>query len=134
MSTNQNIYLTQSPYCKHSLDPASAVDGWVTCECGHRSAVNWVNELGWLQARTAWVTDRIKASDPWFDSQRSSSAQPVATEDSNEHHKVNPGQQVLYVLGGLSLIVAVAVFAAVVVFMVVVFFITMIRIKAGMPQ
>lgn len=110
MSTSVNIYSTQSPYCEHILDPASAVDGWVMCECGHRSAVNWVNELGWLQARTAWVSDRIKASEPWFDSQRSVAPTVHATQT---HEKSNPGQQVLYVLGGLSLIVAVAVFAAV---------------------
>ncbi|MEY2634860.1 MAG: hypothetical protein RIS75_800 [Actinomycetota bacterium] len=113
MTAQNNVYLTKSPYCDHILDPATAVDGWVTCPCGHRSAVNWVNELGWLQARTAWVTDRIKASEPWFDSQRFSSAQVSTTEGHEAAPRLNAGQQVLYILGGLSLIVAVVVFAAV---------------------
>lgn len=101
-----NIYPAKSPYCDHELDASKAVDGWVTCECGHRSDVRWVNELGWLQSRASWVSDRIRNSEPWFDSSKQSAAQPV------EHTRAS-GQQLLYILGGISLVVAVAVFTAV---------------------
>ncbi|MEN9692775.1 MAG: hypothetical protein RLZZ330_419 [Actinomycetota bacterium] len=106
MNAKPNIYPAKSPYCDHELDASKAVDGWVTCECGRRSDARWVNELGWLQSRASWVSDRIRNSEPWFDSNKQSSAQPV------EHNRAS-GQQLLYILGGISLVVAVAVFTAV---------------------
>ena len=38
-------YSAKSPYCEHTLDPSTAVDGWVTCPCGRKSDVRWVSEL-----------------------------------------------------------------------------------------
>jgi hypothetical protein len=64
-------------------------------------------ELGWLQSRKDWVSERITNSEPWFDSRRQTSAKPVS------EHKSASGQQLLYILGGVSLVVAVAVFTAV---------------------
>lgn len=107
MNAAPQNYLAKSPYCEHVLDPSTAVDGWVTCECGHKSDVRWVNELGWLQSRKDWVSQRITNSEPWFDSRKSSSAQPAKA------HRPASGQQLLYILGGVSLVVAVLVFTAV---------------------
>lgn len=108
MTTNSS-YIAKSPYCEHLLDPATAVDGWVTCECGRRSDVRWVRELGWLQARGEFVGDRVKAGDGWYNTNTSATPQP--TED--RENRIQFGEQLLYVLGGLSIFVAVGVFAAV---------------------
>jgi len=105
MNTHPVSYIAQSPYCEHQLDPASAIDGWVTCECGHKSAVEYVTELGWLQARMAWIKDRIVASDP--------ATSAASATVSPSRGTASTGQRVLYVLGGLSFITAVAVFTAV---------------------
>ena len=107
MNAAPQKYLAKSPYCNHLLDPETAVDGWVTCECGHKSDVRWVNELGWLQTRKDWVAERITKSEPWFDSRHQTSAKP------HREHTAASGQQLLYILGGVSLVVAVAVFTAV---------------------
>ena len=101
-------YSAKSPYCEHTLDPSTAVDGWVTCPCGRKSDVRWVTELGWLQARGQWVGARVTAGEAWFDtrvSQTTPSTPPVSATST--------GQRILYLLGGLSLITAVAVFVAV---------------------
>ena len=110
MNANPKNYPAKSPYCDHELDAANAVDGWVTCECGHRSDARWVSELGWLQTRASWVSERIRSSEPWFDSSKQTVATPVSEKVS---HKNASGQQLLYILGGISLVVAVAVFTAV---------------------
>lgn len=102
-------YTAKSPYCEHSLDPHTAVDGWVTCPCGRKSDVRWVSELGWLQARGQWVGERVSAGEAWFDT-RVSQAAPTTAEPVNT---TSTGQRVLYLLGALSLITAVAVFVAV---------------------
>jgi len=107
MSANQNEYQAKSPYCDHVLDPASAVDGWITCECGRKSDVRWVRELGWLQSRSAWVSERVANSEAWFDSRQQKYA------SSKESHNKATGQQLLYILGGISLFVATTVFTAV---------------------
>ncbi len=100
-------YSAKSPYCEHTLDPSTAVDGWVTCACGHRRDVRWVSELGWLQARGEFVGQQVTASTPWYDTARGTAtvAEQPATRPS--------GQGVLYVLGALSLVTAFAVFTAV---------------------
>lgn len=108
MSGAQN-YTAKSPYCNHELDPANAVEGWVTCECGKRSDARWVRELGWLQARTSFVNDRVTAGDAWYDTNAGS--KPLPSETSKA--KTQIGEQLLYILGGLSIFVAVGVFAAV---------------------
>ena len=101
-------YPAKSPYCEHILDPANAHDGRVTCECGRSSDVAWVTELGWLQARAAWVADRVSSGEAWFDSRTGKPHEEVA-----DVPPVNAGQRILYLLGGLSFITAVAVFVAV---------------------
>lgn len=106
MSVEPQKYLAKSPYCNHVLDPQTAVDGWVTCECGHKSDVRWVSELGWLQSRSDWVSERISKSEAWFDSRHQNAS---ATSSKNPASS----QQLLYILGALSLVVAVAVFTAV---------------------
>lgn len=101
-------YPAQSPYCEHILDPAHAQDGRVTCACGRSSDVQWVTELGWLQARARWVADRVSSGEVWFDSRTGKPAeQPTAVPAASA------GQRILYLLGGLSFITAVAVFVAV---------------------
>lgn len=102
-------YVAKSPYCEHALDPATAIDGWVACECGRKSDVRWVRELGWLQAREEFVSERVTAGDSWYDT-NSSTATSAPRATSNQ---VQFGEQLLYVLGGLSIFVAVGVFAAV---------------------
>lgn len=107
MNAAPKKYSAKSPYCDHILDPEKAVDGWVTCDCGRKSDVRWVSELGWLQTRADWVSERISKSEAWFDSRHQQSAQ------LQKVHKPASGQQLLYILGGISLVVAVAVFTAV---------------------
>ncbi|MGA0856779.1 MAG: SCO7613 C-terminal domain-containing membrane protein [Candidatus Nanopelagicales bacterium] len=101
-------FIAKSPYCQHELNPKNEKDGYVTCECGRKTDVRWVRELGWLQARTLWVQERILNSDPWFDSR----IQSEPSEQKSEP-RASAGQRILYVLGGLSLIVATVVFTAV---------------------
>jgi len=101
-------FIAKSPYCQHELNPNDEKDGFVACECGRKTDVRWVRELGWLQARTLWVQERILNSDPWFDSR----VQSQPTEMKHEP-RASAGQRILYVLGGLSLIVAAVVFTAV---------------------
>lgn len=105
MSSN---FIAKSPYCQHELDPSKAKNGLVTCDCGRQTDVRWIQELGWLQARTQWVQERILNSDAWFDS-RVQSAPSTAGPQTG----ASAGQRILYVLGGLSLIVAAIVFTAV---------------------
>jgi hypothetical protein len=103
-------YSAKSPYCGHDLDPSKAKNGFVTCECGRKTDVRWVRELGWLEARSLWVKERIINGDAWFDSRLQSA--PTAT-DQQRGSGASAGQRILYVLGGLSLIVAAVVFTAV---------------------
>ncbi len=107
MNAAPQKYLAKSPYCDHILDPETAIDGWVTCACGHKSDVRWVSELGWLQTRKDWVAERVTKSEPWFDSRHQAGAKP------QRERTAASGQQLLYILGGVSLVVAVAVFTAV---------------------
>lgn len=106
--TMSSEYIAKSPYCTHELDPDKAKNGVVTCDCGRSTDVRWVRELGWLQARTLWVQERIIQSDAWFDSR----VQSGPTKSESEP-RVAAGQRILYILGGLSLIVAAVVFTAV---------------------
>ncbi len=108
MNSRTRHYVARSPECEHLLDPTTAENGLVTCPCPHSYDVRWVEELGWLQARSEWVTSQMRAGKKWFDS-RSQSISPVEAVSEN---KVS-GSRVLYVLGGVSLVTAVAVFIAV---------------------
>ncbi len=101
-------YVANSPYCEHQLDPETAVNGQVTCACGKSSDAKWVRELGWLQARSEFVVARIKNGDAWYDTAGGASSSPAAARDRGK-----VGEQLLYVLGALSMLVAVGVFAAV---------------------
>lgn len=103
------MYVARSPYCEHELDPNTAVAGQVTCPCGRSSDARWVNELGWLQARAAWVAERITAGEAWWDT----AAAPGSPAKSEPVTAESTGQRLLYILGGLSLVVAVGVFTAV---------------------
>lgn len=101
-------YVANSPYCEHQLDPETAVEGQVTCACGKSSDAKWVRELGWLQARSEFVVARINNNDNWYDTAAGASVNPAAARDRGK-----VGEQLLYVLGALSMLVAVGVFAAV---------------------
>ena len=103
------MYKAKSPYCEHVLDPETAVDGWVTCECGRRSDVRWVSELAWLQARGEWVADRVADGSVWFDTSNPNAPQPIAQGAPGQE---SLGQKALYALGGFSMVIAVVVFTA----------------------
>ena len=102
------MYSAKSPYCEHTLDPSTAVDGWVTCPCGRRSDVQWVSELGWLQARGEFVGKQVSDGTAWYDTTRGTAASQTSAAP-----KPASGQNVLYVLGALSLVTAFVVFTAV---------------------
>lgn len=108
--------LVRCPVCETRDFLPDAVDpttGMVTCECGHQADAAFLSEAVYLEARLAWVRDRIRAGDRAADA--SSAGLPVPGLSAAA---VPPGggpsaQTLLLSVGALLLVVAASVFTAV---------------------
>lgn len=104
--------LVRCPACGTRHFPPDAVDpqsGMVTCECGHRAAAAYLSEAAYLEARLAWVRERIRSGDPVTAADRA----PTAPPGSGAAPSPVSAQAVLLTVGAVLLVVAAAVFTAV---------------------
>ena len=105
------VTLVRCPVCSAELSP-SKVDpttGMVECTCGHRADAHFLNEAAYLQARLAWVRDRIRDGDV--------AARPEAVPGTDDAVPTAPYrmpvQTILLSIGALLLVAAASVFTAV---------------------
>lgn len=102
--------LVRCPVCGTGYFPPDAVDpdtGMVACECGHRADARFLSEAAYLEARLAWVHDRIVAGD-----RAEASTTRALVGPSGSASTASP-QTVLLSTGALLLVIAAAVFTAV---------------------
>ena len=92
-------------------------DGIITCTCGVRAYVGYIQELDYLQQRVSWLQDRVAedggAPDPATATQYGVWPSPVGAPATTQPHRGRSTQVLLVTLGAVMLLLAGLVFVAV---------------------
>ncbi len=110
--------LTKCPACGAELTSAQMdSDGIVTCACGVRAYVGYIQELDYLQQRVSWLQDRVAegagAPDAATATEYGVWRAPATATPTAQSHRGRSTQVLLVALGATMLLLAGLVFVAV---------------------